>query len=301
MNSSSVRVALAAVCCALGLAAWSTAPQNLAQAEVKVTPVAGAVYFLEGQGGNIGVSSGADGVLIVDDEFAELAPKIQAALDKLAGSGKGVPRFVLNTHFHGDHTGSNAIFGRNAPIVAHENVRKRLAAGGGGNQPMEAPGLPIITYAGDDGLSLFFNGEEIRLRHYPACHTDGDSVVWFSGSKVMHLGDLFFNGRFPFIDLDSGGSVAGLTSAVGKILADLPADVKLIPGHGPMATKADLERYHKMLVDTQALVKEALAAGDSVDAMVSNGLLKDYASWSWAFVDTKKFLETLVREQTQKR
>jgi cyclase len=300
MQSSTVRAALAAVCCALGLAAWSTARQNPAQAEVKATPVAGPVHFLEGAGGNIGVSSGADGVLIVDDQFAELAPKIQAALDKLAGAGKGAPRFVLNTHFHGDHTGSNAIFGRSALIVAHENVRKRLLTGGGGNPPMEPAGLPVITYADENGLSLHFNGEEVRLRHFPACHTDGDSVVWFSGSKVMHLGDLFFNGRFPFIDLDSGGSVAGLTRAVGTILAELPADVKIIPGHGPMATKADLERYHKLLVDTQALVKEALAAGDSVDAMVSNGLLKDYESWSWAFIDTKKFLETLVREQTQK-
>jgi cyclase len=300
MQSSTVRAALAAVCCALGLAAWSTARQNPAQAEVKVTPVAGSVHFLEGAGGNIGVSSGADGVLIVDDQFAELAPKIQAALDKLAGAGKGAPRFVLNTHFHGDHTGSNAIFGRNAPIVAHENVRKRLVKGGGGNPPMEPAGLPVITYSNVNGLSLYFNGEEIRLRHFPAAHTDGDTVVWFSASKVMHMGDLFFNGRFPVVDVDSGGSVEGLTRAVTYILESLEPDAKIIPGHGPLATKTDLERYHAMLVDTQALVKEALAAGDGVEAMLSNGLLKDYESWSWAFVDTRKFLETLVREQTQK-
>ena len=300
MQSSTVRAALAAVCCALGLAAWSTARQNPAQAEVKVTPVAGPVHFLEGAGGNIGVSSGADGVLIVDDQFAELAPKIQAALDKLAGAGKGAPRFVLNTHFHGDHTGSNAIFGRNAPIVAHENVRKRLLEGGGGNPPMEPAGLPIITYSDVNGLSLYFNGEEIRIRHFPHGHTDGDSVVWFSGSKVMHLGDLFFNGRFPFIDLDSGGSVEGMTKAVAYVLSSLEPGTAIIPGHGPLASRADLERYHAMLVGCQSLVKEALAAGDSVDQMVANGLLKDYESWSWAFIDTKKFLETLVREQTQK-
>ena len=298
MSTLTVRVALAAACCALGLGAWSSARQNPAQAEVKSTAVAGAVPFLEGQGGNIGASVGPDGVLIVDDQFAELAPKIQAALDALDGGGSGAPRFVLNTHFHGDHTGSNAVFGKSAAIVAHDNVRKRLAAGGGGNAPMAPAGLPVVTFA--DGLSVHFNGEEIRLRHFPAAHTDGDSAVFFSGAKVAHLGDLFFNGRFPFVDLDSGGSVAGLTRAIEAILADLPEGSKIIPGHGPLAARADLERYHTMLVDTQALVKEALAAGDKVDAMVANGLLKDYESWSWAFIDTKKFLETLVREQTKR-
>jgi glyoxylase-like metal-dependent hydrolase (beta-lactamase superfamily II) len=296
MSSLSVRVALAAVCCALGLGAWSTTRQDPAQAEVRAHAAAGAVHMLEGAGGNIGVSAGADGVLIVDDQFAQLAPKIQSALDALDGAGKGAPRFVLNTHFHGDHTGSNAIFGRQGSIVAHENVRRRLQEGGGGNPPMEPAGLPIVTFA--EGLSVHFNGEEVRVRHYPAAHTDGDSAVFFEGSKVAHLGDLFFNGRFPFVDLDSGGSVAGLTRAIESILAELPADAKVIPGHGPLASKGDLERYRDMLVKTQALVKEALAAGDGVQQMVSNGLLAEYESWSWAFVDTKKYLETLVRDQS---
>src|SRR5688572_19784143 len=150
MSTLSVRVALAAVCCALGLGAWSTSRQGAAQAEVRATPVAGPVHFLEGRGGNIGASAGPDGVLIVDDQFAELAPVIQAALDALDGAGSGAPRYVLNTHFHGDHTGSNAVFGRSASILAHDNVRVRLAAGGGGNAPMEPAGLPVVTFA--DGL-----------------------------------------------------------------------------------------------------------------------------------------------------
>lgn len=296
MSTLTIRIALAAACCALGLAAWSNARQDPAQAEVRATVVAGSVHFLEGQGGNIGASVGPDGVLIVDDQFAALAPKIQAALDRLDGAGSGAPRYVLNTHFHGDHTGANPLFGRSAAIVAHDNVRKRLVAGGAGNAPMEPAGLPVVTFA--DGLSVHFNGEEIRMRHFPAAHTDGDSAVYFAGSKVAHLGDLFFNGRFPFVDLDSGGSVAGLTRAVESVLADLPEGSKIIPGHGPLATRADLERYRDMLVEAQQLVKEALAAGDDVPAMLSNGLLKAYDSWSWSFIDTKKFLETLVREQS---
>ena len=298
MRPWSTRMILAACLSALFLGAWrlAPAPQDLSAVEIVARPVAGAVHYLEGFGGNIGVSVGADGVLIVDDQFADLAPRIRAALDGLDGEGDGAPRFVLNTHFHGDHTGANPVFGRLAPIVAHENVRRRLVAGDRAERAMEPAGLPVITYAAADGLSLYFNGEEIRVRHFPAAHTDGDSVVWFSGSKVLHTGDLFFNGMFPFVDLDSGGSVAGLTRAVADLLSDLAPDVKVIPGHGPLGDRAALERYHEMLVRCQALVAEALEAGEDVEAMLANGLLVDFESWSWGFIDTRRFLETLVRE-----
>jgi glyoxylase-like metal-dependent hydrolase (beta-lactamase superfamily II) len=161
---------------------------------------------------------------------------------------------------------------------------------------MDPVGLPVITYA--DGLSVHFNGETIRVQHFPSAHTDGDSVVWFTGSNVLHMGDLLFNGMFPFVDIDSGGSVTGLTAAVGEILAELDDGLKIIAGHGELADRADLERYHEMLVDCQALVAEALVAGEDVDAMLEGGLLQEYESWSWGFIDTRRFLETLVREAT---
>src|ERR1041385_3381718 len=202
--------------CALSLGlCWSSsgalAQGDLSKVEIKSTQVSGNVYMLEGSGGNIGVSVGADGILIVDDQFAPLADKIRAALKKL---GEGKLKYILNTHWHGDHTGGNKEFGPEAPIIAHDNVRKRLSTEQHSDffkettpaSPKEA--LPVITF--DQALSVHFNGEEIRAIHFPHGHTDGDSVIFFSASNVVHLGDDFFAGRFPFVDLESGGSVEGL-------------------------------------------------------------------------------------------
>ncbi len=297
--SPSLRAIPPVALAALFLAAWRLAPaeQDATGVQVVAHAVAGAVHYLEGRGGNIGVSAGPDGVLIVDDQFADLVPKIRAALDSLDGKGDGTPRYVVNTHFHGDHTGGNPAFGRTGSILAHENVRKRLLAGV--NAPaMEPAGLPVVTF--QDGISVHFNGEEIRLVHYPAGHTDGDSAVFFAGSDAVHLGDLYFNGMYPFIDLDSGGSAAGLTRAIADVLQRIGPKTRVIPGHGPLASREDLQRYHDMLEHTTALVKEALQAGNDVPAMLSDGLLAEYESMSWQFVDTKRFLETLVRELSAK-
>ena len=168
------------------------------------------VYMLEGSGGNIGVSVGADGVLIVDDQFAPLADKIRAAIGELGG---GDPAFVLNTHYHGDHTGGNAHFGEKGVIVAHRNVRNRLAARRVDDRPLPEAALPEITF--DEGLSIHFNGEELRVVHFPKAHTDGDGVVFFTGSNVVHTGDLFFNGRFPYVDLRGGGNVRAISRRSG--------------------------------------------------------------------------------------
>ena len=190
--------------------------------EIKVTKVAGNVYMLEGSGGNIGVSVGADGIVMVADEFAPLAPKIKAAL-------KGITdrplKFVLNTHFHGDHTGGNAPFGKDAPIIAHENVRKRLETGAAANAP-EA--LPVITF--NDRASVHLNGEEIRAIHLPNGHTDGDSVIFFTKSNVAHMGDDFVTYGFPFVDVSAGGTVSGMIDGLEKVLTQLPSDVKIFPG-----------------------------------------------------------------------
>ena len=185
------------------------AQRDFSEVQIKSTHVAGNVYMLEGSGGNIGVSVGADGVLIVDDQFAPLAGKIEAAIRDI---NSGSLKFVLNTHLHGDHTGGNAHFGKKASIVAHTNVRKRLAA----DSRTAREALPVVTF--DQSISVHFNGEEIKVIHVPPGHTDGDSVIHFTQSGVVHMGDQFFNGRFPFVDLDRGGDVKGYVKNVENIL-----------------------------------------------------------------------------------
>ena len=275
---------------------------DLSKVEIKSTKVAGNVYMLEGAGGNIGVSVGADGVLIVDDQFAPLADKIRASLKTL---GQGKLRFILNTHWHGDHTGSNAAFGPEATIVAHDNVRKRLST----EQRLEffkqtvpaspKEALPVITF--DQSLTVHFNGEEIRAIHFPNGHTDGDSVIFFTTSNVVHLGDDFFSGRFPFVDLDSGGSVEGLTKNVGELITKIPADAKLIPGHGPISTLDDLKAYHRMLVATTTIVRDKVAAKKTLDQIKSEGLPAEWNSWGTGFIKTDQWLELIYRSLTAKK
>src|SRR5437660_5807207 len=232
--------------------------QDFSKIEIKVQKVSGTVYMLEGAGGNIGASVGDDGIVIVDDEFLPLADKIEAALKGITDKPVKV---VLNTHWHGDHTGGNPHFGEKAPIVAQENVRKRLASGGktrfGETKPAPKVALPVITF--DEDVSVHLNGEDIRAIHIANGHTDGDSVIFFPQSKVIHMGDDFFNGgMFPFIDLDSGGSVQGMIAGGEKILAEAPDDVKIIPGHGPLGTKDDLRKFVTMLNATSAAVEPGI-------------------------------------------
>jgi cyclase len=271
------------------------APPGQTAVEIKATKVAGSVYLLEGQGGNIGATVGPDGALIVDDQFAPLSEKIRAKLSEL---GAGRLKFVLNTHFHGDHTGGNANFGKEATIVAHANVRRRLsgelkpvASQAANLPPKEA--LPVVTF--DESLAVHFNGEEIRAMHYPRSHTDGDSAYLFTGSNVAHLGDLFVNGKFPFVDASSGGDLAGLTRTVADLISKLPADVKIIPGHGPLATLDDLKRYHRMLTATTAVVRQKMNAGKTLEQVKAEGLPDEWKSWDGGFVKTDRWLETVYR------
>lgn len=263
------------------------------EVEVKTEKVAGNVSLLVGKGGNVGVCASPDGVVVIDTQFADMAPKLLAAIAELSPAPLS---FVVDTHWHGDHVGGNESFAAKAPVIAHEEVRRRMAAGSARQPAASARALPVLTYG--EGVRLYVAGEDIEVRHVGPAHTDGDSIVWFHTSNVVHLGDLFFNGLFPFVDLDSGGSVRGLTETVGKLLQELPKDVRLIPGHGPAAKLEDLARYHAMLVDAQALVKAALAAKKDVAAMKQEKLLSKYSSWNWAFIDEGKFLDTLVREAT---
>jgi len=277
------------------------AQDDFSKVEIKATKINGNVYMLEGSGGNIGVSVGEDGILIVDDEFAPLAEKIRAALKTL---GEGKLKFILNTHWHGDHTGGNAQFGKDAPIIAHDNVRKRLSTEQRSEffknttpaSPKEA--LPVITF--DQSLSVHFNGEEIKVIHFPHGHTDGDSVIFFTTSNVVHMGDDFFSGRFPFVDLESGGSVEGLTKNIAEIIPKLPAGVKLIPGHGPVSTVDDLKAYHRMLTETTEIVRKQMAANKSLDQIKKEGLPAEWKSWGEGFIKTDLWLEIVYRSLSKK-
>jgi glyoxylase-like metal-dependent hydrolase (beta-lactamase superfamily II) len=272
---------------------------DFSKVEIKVTKIAGTVYMLEGAGGNIGASIGEDGIVIVDDEFLPLADKIEAALKGI--TDKPI-KFILNTHWHGDHTGGNPHFGEKAPIIAQENVRKRMAAGGktrfGEVKPAPKVALPVVTF--EDKVSVHLNGEDIRAIHFPNGHTDGDAVIFFTQSNVGHMGDDFFNGTFPFIDIDSGGSVQGMIAGGEKVLAEVPDDVKIIPGHGPIGSKADLRKFIAMLKETSAAVEAGIKKGKTLDQLKKEKVLAKWDAYGQSFIKTDVFTEILFDSLSKK-
>jgi cyclase len=290
------------------LASWSAAAQqepDWSKVQIKVTKVSGNIYMLEGEGGNIAASVGEDGIVIVDDQFAPLADKVQAALKNLGITDKPV-RFVINTHYHGDHTGGNSPFAQaGSTVIAQDNVRKRLqnggTAGNGGSikmdvKPAEKAALPIITFEHD--VTVHLNGEDIRALHFPAGHTDGDSVIFFPKNNVVHMGDDFVRYGFPFIDVASGGSVQGMIAAMEKASAQLPDDVKVIPGHGAISNLNDVRDFVKMLKDTSAAVQSALLQHKTLEQMKQQKILAPWQKWSGEFVSTDAFIETLYNSFT---
>ena len=269
--------------------------QDFSKVQVQTVRAGGAVHMLEGAGGNVGVSVGPDGVLMIDTQFPEMRDKLLAAIAEL--QKPGMPRFVLDTHWHADHTGGNLGLARlpdgglGAVILAHDEVRARLAKGSERPPAVEPAALPVITYA--DGLTLHLNGDDIRVVHYAHAHTDGDSVLLFPTSKVAHLGDLFFNQRFPFVDLSSGGDVVGLQRAIEQLLPEIPADWKIIPGHGPLATPDELKTYKRMLDESLALVRERMGQGKSRDQVLADGVPQEWQGWAWTFISAETWLGTV--------
>lgn len=267
----------------------------------KLTNITGNVHLLQGRGGNIAAINGPDGILIVDDDYRELSKKLAEAL-KTLGSEK--PRFVLNTHWHGDHTQGNEFFGKESTIIAHTNVRVRMSKDNFNSffnrttpaSPIHA--WPLITYT--ESMSIHVNGDEIKLVHYPNGHTDGDTVVWFKKANVVHLGDNFFVGRFPFVDLDSNGNVQGLINNIAALLAAIPVDAKIIPGHGPLSTHADLKAYHAMLVDTSTIVQNAMKAGKTLEEIKAAGLPDKYKEAGSGFIKTPQWIETIYKSYSKK-
>jgi glyoxylase-like metal-dependent hydrolase (beta-lactamase superfamily II) len=272
---------------------------NQQDVQVKTTQVRGNVYMLQGRGGNVGALVGPEGILIVDDDYKAISTKLAGALKEL-GSEK--PRFVLNTHWHADHTEGNEFFGKDSTIIAHFNVRKRMSQSNilFGNTIPASPvqAWPVITY--EDSITIHFDGEDVQAVHYPHGHTDGDTVVFFTKTNVVHLGDDFFVGRFPFVDLDSGGSVQGLINNINSLIAKIPADAKLIPGHGAISTMADLKNYQQILTETVKLVQDGMKKKRTLDELKKAGLPEKYKEAGSGFIKTEQWIETVYKSYSKK-
>ena len=291
-----VRMTPCALFAAALFATAVSAQEDFSKVEIQTEKLADTVYMMTGSGGNLGLSVGEDAVFVIDDQFAPLTPKIQAAIAKLSSEPV---KFVLNTHWHFDHTGGNENLGKaGAIIVAHENVRKRLSTEGFieflgmKTKPEPKVALPVVTFTRD--ITFHLNGDELVVTYAPRAHTDGDSMVRFSKSNVVHMGDTFFNKLYPFIDASSGGTVAGVLAAVDGVLRTAGDDTKIIPGHGPLASKADLKAYRDMLAAVSGTIRGQIKTGKTLEQVIASKPTAKYdAVWGKGFLAPEKFVEML--------
>jgi cyclase len=286
-------------------AAWTARAQDpdYSKVEIKVIPVGPGVSMLEGAGGNIGVSSGPDGVFIIDDQFAPLLPKIRAAIRTL--SDKPI-RFLVNTHWHRDHTGGNTLLGESGVLIfAHDNVRKRLSTEQVTRQKEKIPpsppaALPVVTFA--DGVTFHFNGDDIEVRHVARAHTDGDSIIRFRKANAVHMGDTFFNGMYPFIDVDSGGSIDGMIAAADKVLGFADDQTRIVMGHGRLGSKADLRKYREMLVGIRDRVKSLIASGKTLEQVTAAKPTAQWdGTWGKGYFNGEVFTSFVYRSLTESK
>jgi glyoxylase-like metal-dependent hydrolase (beta-lactamase superfamily II) len=269
---------------------FSGYPQDrFSKVEIAIKHVAGDVYMLTGAGGNIGVLATDQGVLLVDDQFLPLSERIEQALSKFTTKSQ-VIRYVINTHHHGDHTGGNVHFGKFASIFAHHNVRKRLLVKDG--VPNSA--LPVITY--EQGVTIHLGGEKVILTHLPNGHTDGDTIVYFKNAGVLHTGDQLFSERFPYIDINAGGSIKGYLTNLKALISIMPDDIKVIPGHGQLTNKQGIKSVIEMMEYSLSNVKQSLASGLTREQILNQGLDVKYKTWGEHFISEKRWLETLLAE-----
>lgn len=280
----------------LGLATAATA-QDFSQVQVRTQKLTDSLYMLSGAGGNVGLSVGPDSVFMVDDDFAPMAPKLKAAVAALTNRPV---QFLLNTHFHFDHTGGNEVFGQTgAVIVAHDNVRRRMSSEqlisfiGARQAASPRIALPVVTVPGE--VKLHVNGDEVHAFHVPAAHTDGDLIVRFTQANVVHMGDTFFNGMYPFIDGSSGGTPDGVLAAYDRVLALADAQTRIIPGHGPLATKADLQATREMLAAVTARIKAARQAGQTSEQIAAGKPAGEYdAKYGGGFIKADAFVQMML-------
>ncbi|HET7039992.1 MAG TPA: MBL fold metallo-hydrolase [Gemmatimonadales bacterium] len=274
------------------------AQQNWDSVRIAVTPVGPGVHMLTGRGGNLGVSSGPDGVFVIDDQYAPLTGKITAAIRTVSD---GPIRFVLNTHWHGDHTGGNENFGKaGALLVAHDNVRARMSVEQFIERvsqrvpPSPAGALPVVTFT--QAVTFHLNGDELFVFHVPQAHTDGDAIIHFRRANVIHMGDTFMNAMYPFIDLSSGGNVLGIIAAADTALSLANDSTRIIPGHGRLATRADLRAFRDVVAGTLERVRAARAAGRSLDEVKAAGLTQAWdAAFGGGFIRPDAFVESVYR------
>ena len=282
--TSSLYAALALLAIALLPQTAAAQDDPFAAVTIDTVPVTGGIYMLTGRGGNIGVSAGDDGILIIDDQFAPLAGRIKAALAEL---GTDSPQFVLNTHVHGDHVGGNSEFGADSLIIAHENVRRRMQDSG----DYPAVALPVVTF--DDDVTIHFNGEEVTVIHMPTGHTDTDSVIMFEGSNVIHMGDHFFNGGFPFVDMNNGGDLQGFLDNLERALSWIDDDTHVIPGHGPVTDKDGLTEFYNGVRDSAEAILAMKDRGMSAEEVVEAGLERRFESWGRGFINEERWINTV--------
>ena len=280
------------------------AQQDFSKVEVIATKLNDTTWMLTGAGGNMGLSVGEDAVFLIDDQYAPLTERINAAIAQI--TPKPV-KFVLNTHWHGDHAGGNENMGKaGVLIIAHDNVRKRM----GSEQfiellkmavkPSPKAALPVVTFA--SSMSFHLNGEEMRALHMPRAHTDGDAIVHFIKGDVIHMGDIYFNGMYPFIDTSSGGTPEGTIAACDQALAIATDKTRVIPGHGPLSNKAELKAYRDMLATVSGRVKEMVAAGRKAEEISAAGVTRDFdEKWGKGFINPAKFVEMLAAGMAKNR
>jgi cyclase len=290
---------LLALCC---VATPLTAQQNFDTVQIRTVKVADGVYMLMGSGGNIGVSAGPNGVILIDDQYAPLTDKIKAAV---AAINPGPIRFLLNTHWHPDHSGGNENLGRGGVvIVAHENVRRRMSveqfiAAFGWKVPASPEGLPVVTFT--DAVTFYLNGDSISGFHVPPAHTDGDAIVYFRHANVVHMGDIYFEGMYPFIDVASGGSVDGVIAAVDRVLGMTGRDTKVIPGHGPLSSRSELEAYRGMLVTVRDRVRALVRQGKTLAQVQAAKPTAEYdVTWGRGFLRPEQFVEILYSDVSRR-
>ena len=279
----------------------SAQQQDFSQVEITTIPVAEGISMLMGSGGNIGVCVGPDGVLLIDDQYAPLTEKIATAVARISDQPV---RMILNTHWHGDHTGGNENFaGAGAVIIAHDNVRVRMSSSFFSEffqsevPPSPASALPVVTFA--RSVSLHLNGQTIRVQHVPAAHTDGDAIIFFEQANVVHMGDTFFNGFYPYIDYNSGGSIRGMVAAIDSALPDIDADTRVIPGHGPLTNRERVMVFRNLLNTVANRIQALLDEGLTAEAIVAAKPTAEFdAEWGQGFIQPDDWVRLVIKGMT---